>query len=348
MEAPTHYDTLQVAENASEEVIKGAYRSLSQKLHPDRNPQRTEEAEHDMRVLNKAYAVLSDPMRRREYDKWLAGQRAGGNASFDEDAVLNPAWKRDQYVNEIIDHSGETLNAMFFFFGSLVCVVAASISSDLRVFFFGSGFVRFGLVLLVISAVIGFAVSYNRKNRLKQEDLADLEQIHKRYKLKKKANIVLAWAWLLLTIAVLYAYRESVLGEPAQSLASPVASRAPVSQQALPFILSNQCDHALLFLVNYQEAENRWVTAGPYTVQPGVSSRLVLANRKDEFIMLRSGLLYYYAKTADDAYVWQGRETNPQDKSVVVGDHLFRFRATELQPAGQDAYKLTLTCDHSG
>ena len=71
----THYDNLQVTENASPEVIRGAYRSLAQKWHPDRNPEQREEAERITRLLNAAYAVLSDPERRREHDRWIREQQ---------------------------------------------------------------------------------------------------------------------------------------------------------------------------------------------------------------------------------------------------------------------------------
>ncbi|MCS6804710.1 MAG: DnaJ domain-containing protein, partial [Blastocatellia bacterium] len=34
----THYDNLKVARNAPPEVIRAAYKTLSQRFHPDRNP----------------------------------------------------------------------------------------------------------------------------------------------------------------------------------------------------------------------------------------------------------------------------------------------------------------------
>lgn len=71
----THYQNLQVAENASPEVIKGAYKFLSQKWHPDKNPDNRVEAERISRIINEAYTVLSDPIRRKEHDKWLRMQR---------------------------------------------------------------------------------------------------------------------------------------------------------------------------------------------------------------------------------------------------------------------------------
>lgn len=72
----THYDNLQVKENASIEVIKGAYKHLSQKWHPDKHPHNREHAERVLKIINQAYEVLSDPARRREHDRWINDQSA--------------------------------------------------------------------------------------------------------------------------------------------------------------------------------------------------------------------------------------------------------------------------------
>ncbi|SAL11993.1 chaperone protein DnaJ [Caballeronia sordidicola] len=62
----THYDNLKVARGAPPEVIRAAYKALSQRYHPDKND--SPDATRIMRILNDAYAVLSDPERRRVYD----------------------------------------------------------------------------------------------------------------------------------------------------------------------------------------------------------------------------------------------------------------------------------------
>ena len=72
----SHYENLKVARNAPPEVIRAAYRSLSQKHHPDRNPD-NEDAARIMKVINAAYEVLSDPTKRREHDQWIATAEAG-------------------------------------------------------------------------------------------------------------------------------------------------------------------------------------------------------------------------------------------------------------------------------
>lgn len=69
----TYYDNLKVTRNADVAVIKAAYKALAQKYHPDRNPDNPE-AERIMKLINKAYEVLSDPVRRAEHDRWIDEQ----------------------------------------------------------------------------------------------------------------------------------------------------------------------------------------------------------------------------------------------------------------------------------
>jgi hypothetical protein len=66
----TYYDNLKVPRTATPEAIRAAYRLLSQKHHPDRNPDNPE-ATRVMVLLNVAYQVLSDPAKRAEHDCWI-------------------------------------------------------------------------------------------------------------------------------------------------------------------------------------------------------------------------------------------------------------------------------------
>ncbi|CAJ3302882.1 Heat shock protein DnaJ-like protein [Burkholderia pseudomallei] len=82
MNGTTHYDVLRVTRDAPPEVIRAAYKALSQKWHPDRNP--SPEAGALMQVINDAYAVLSDPSRRADYDRTLhttSAERPGFGAN---------------------------------------------------------------------------------------------------------------------------------------------------------------------------------------------------------------------------------------------------------------------------
>jgi hypothetical protein len=80
----THYDNLQVARNAMPEVIKAAYKGLAQRYHPDKNLAGRPESERVMRLINEAYSVLSNPLRRARHDRWIADMETPeGGASTD-------------------------------------------------------------------------------------------------------------------------------------------------------------------------------------------------------------------------------------------------------------------------
>lgn len=74
---PTHYDVLEVAPTASQEVVEAAYKVLIKKHHPDKKA--TIEGTV-ARALNTAREVLSDPVKRATYDAslTLSGSVLGG------------------------------------------------------------------------------------------------------------------------------------------------------------------------------------------------------------------------------------------------------------------------------
>jgi molecular chaperone DnaJ len=75
------YVVLDVAREATPEQIKSAYRKAAMQWHPDRNPDKKQEAEHKFREATEAYSVLSDPQKRSIYDRF--GHAGLGNRGFE-------------------------------------------------------------------------------------------------------------------------------------------------------------------------------------------------------------------------------------------------------------------------
>jgi curved DNA-binding protein len=79
-----YYSVLGVGRSASEQELKQAYRRLARKYHPDVNPD-NKEAEARFKEINEAYEVLSDPDKRRKYDRfganWQQYERAGATGA---------------------------------------------------------------------------------------------------------------------------------------------------------------------------------------------------------------------------------------------------------------------------
>jgi molecular chaperone DnaJ len=75
------YSTLGVGQEATAEEIKKAYRKLAQTHHPDANPGDAA-AEEKFKEISEAYATLSNPEQRKEYDQVRRVSASGGFGGF--------------------------------------------------------------------------------------------------------------------------------------------------------------------------------------------------------------------------------------------------------------------------
>nr|ACO14999.1 DnaJ homolog subfamily B member 8 [Caligus clemensi] len=67
----SHYKVLGVKSSADNEEIKKAYKATAKRLHPDKNPRRSEKATKLFQELQHSVEVLLDPKSRSEHDKEL-------------------------------------------------------------------------------------------------------------------------------------------------------------------------------------------------------------------------------------------------------------------------------------
>ena len=79
-----HYQTLGVERRATDEEIKRAYRRLASQHHPDKGGNK----EH-FQEIQQAYAVLSDPVQKQQYDNPGIRINMGANPHFDFDSIFD-------------------------------------------------------------------------------------------------------------------------------------------------------------------------------------------------------------------------------------------------------------------
>lgn len=100
MLSTSHYDILQIKQDASNDEIKRSFRSLALKYHPDKNKS-ADSKEKFLRIV-EAYEVLSDEGSRKKYDLLFQGERNGENVSnFTIDWTPSADYTKFYSYNEI-------------------------------------------------------------------------------------------------------------------------------------------------------------------------------------------------------------------------------------------------------
>jgi DnaJ-class molecular chaperone len=97
----TYYQILEVDKKASQEQIKSAYRRLVMLYHPDKN--KSPEAEEMFKGLAEAYSVLSDPIKRKEYDRDIAPRNVLQRKKHDQMwQIIRDQKERDARANQML------------------------------------------------------------------------------------------------------------------------------------------------------------------------------------------------------------------------------------------------------
>ena len=84
-----YYEVLGVSKTATDAEIKKAFRQQAKKYHPDIHPG-DKECEEKFKEAQEAYAVLSDPDKRRQYDQF--GHAAFDGTGAEPVALISLAW----------------------------------------------------------------------------------------------------------------------------------------------------------------------------------------------------------------------------------------------------------------
>jgi DnaJ-class molecular chaperone len=121
-----YYEILGISKSATDSDIKKAYRKLALKWHPDKNLNNPDQASEIFRKVSEAYEVLSDPVKRHDYDHHATAQqesRSHRHSMFEfRDPTeifrefFSPFFDENFHVHSNGEHTRESEDSNFFDF----------------------------------------------------------------------------------------------------------------------------------------------------------------------------------------------------------------------------------------
>jgi len=105
-----YYELLEIDPKSDSAEIKQAYRNKLKEWHPDKNLDRLDEAEETTKILNQAFYTLSDPDRRRQYDRVLRYTRG---EDFGEILDATAFWKKVEKASPVLRQILENLKNLY-------------------------------------------------------------------------------------------------------------------------------------------------------------------------------------------------------------------------------------------
>jgi len=143
-----YYSILKVSQSSSLEEIKKSFRKLALELHPDHNPN-DPESEERFKEITEAYGVLSDPLKKKEYDQFradhLSGRTTGSsNFRYSQEDIFASMF-RGENTREIFEELNREFNRSGFRSGN----------KFFQTLFFGGAVGGLGRILRMVPGPIG-------------------------------------------------------------------------------------------------------------------------------------------------------------------------------------------------
>ncbi len=143
-----YYSILKVSDNSTLEEIKKSFRKLALELHPDHNPD-DPKSEDRFKEVTEAYGVLSDPLKKKEYDRFrtdfLAGRTTGSSEfQYSQEDIFSSMF-RGENAREIFEELNREFNRSGFRSGN----------TFFQTVFFGGAVGGLGRILRMVPGPIG-------------------------------------------------------------------------------------------------------------------------------------------------------------------------------------------------